>query len=102
MPSIIGITTDDEIIEELGARLRAYRLQQNTEVAEVASRTGLNRNTIQNAESGKNPRLSTIVRLLRAYGRLENLDSFLPPPSISPLELRRTRGQVRKRARNRG
>jgi putative transcriptional regulator len=98
----MGITTDDELMAELGARLRAFRLQQNTEVADVASRTGLNRNTILNAESGKNPRLSTIVRLLRAYGRLENLDAFLPPPGVSPLQLRKTRGQVRKRARNRG
>ena len=94
--------TDDELMVELGARLRAFRLQQNTEVADIASRTGLNRNTILNAESGKNPRLSTIIRLLRAYGRLENLDAFLPPPGVSPLQLRRTRGQVRKRARNRG
>ena len=102
MPSILGVNTDDDILAEIGNRLREYRLQQNTEMADVASRTGLNRNTILNAEAGRNPRFSTVVKLLRAYGRLENLDAFLPPPNISPLELRRTRGRVRKRARRRG
>jgi transcriptional regulator with XRE-family HTH domain len=88
-----------EILRELGRRLRAYRLQQDLRLADVAARTGLNRNTIVNAEQGRNPRLGTIVRLLRAYGRLENLDAFLPIPAVSPLQLARSGGRVRQRAR---
>jgi transcriptional regulator with XRE-family HTH domain len=86
---------------ELGARLRAYRLQQNVTVAHVARQSGLNKNTILNAEWGKNPRLRTIISLLRAYGRLEALDSFLPVPTISPLQLVRDQGRLRRRARAR-
>ena len=88
-----------EILRELGRRLREYRLQQDLRLADVAVRTGLNRNTIVNAEAGRNPRLGTIVRLLRAYGRLENLDAFLPVPSVSPLQLARSGGRLRRRAR---
>ena len=102
MTTILGDKTDDELGTAIGARLRNYRLSLNLPVEEVATRTGLSRNTIVNAESGKNPRLSTLIRLLRAYGRLENLDSLLPAPTISPLQLLRTGGRVRKRARRRG
>jgi transcriptional regulator with XRE-family HTH domain len=85
----------------VGDRLRRYRLGQNLTVAEVAERTGLNRNTVINAEGGRNPRLGTVVRLLRAYGRLETLDAFLPAPPVSPLQVIRDRARPRKRARRR-
>lgn len=101
MPKILSSNTDDEVLRELGARLRTYRLQQNLGAAEVAKRAGLNRNTIVNAEAGKNPRLGTVVRLLRVYGRVEAFDAFLSPPTISPLQLVRSRGRLRKRARTR-
>lgn len=99
MASILSSNTDAEILRELGARLRAHRLQQNLSVVHVATQAGLNPNTIVNAEAGKNPRLATLVRLLRVYGRVEALDAFLPPPPVSPLRLMRTKGRPRQRAR---
>ena len=82
----------------LGRRLQAYRLQQNRTVAELAAQAGLNRNTVLNAERGANPRLETIVRILRALNRLDALDAFLPPPALSPLQLIALRGKPRRRA----
>jgi len=35
------------------------------------------------------------------YGRIEAVNAFLPPPQISPLQLVRQKGRVRKRARPR-
>ena len=90
--------TDNEILRELGARLRAYRLQRNLPVEVIADRTGLSRNTVMNAESGKNPRLDTVVRILRVLGRLEALDAFLPATTISPLELISRGPRPRRRA----
>jgi len=101
MHKILSNSTNAEAMRELGARIRAYRLQQNLGVAAVARLAGLNRNTIVNAEAGKNPRLDTLVRLLRVYGRLDALDAFLPEPPISPLELLKRRGRPRQRARAR-
>lgn len=101
MPSIQGMQTDAELMRELGGRLKAYRLQQNHGVADLAAKTGLNRNTIVNAEAGRNPRLRTLLRLLRAHGRLDSVDAFLPAPTVSPLQLLRTAGRARKRARPR-
>lgn len=94
--------SDSEVLSELGARLRAYRLQQNLTVGDVARRAGVNPNTVSNAEAGRNPRLETVVRLLRVYGRVEALDGFLPPAPVSPLEVARRRGRPRQRARPRG
>ena len=96
---MIGAQTDSEIAAELGRRLRAYRLQRNLGTAEVASRAGLNRNTIVNAETGANPRIDTIIKILRVLGRLDAFDAFLPAPSLSPLEVMRSAKKPRQRAR---
>jgi transcriptional regulator with XRE-family HTH domain len=91
--------TDLELMRELGARLRAYRIQRNIPVETVANRARLNRNTVLNAESGKNPRLGTIIRLLRVLGRLDGIESFLPAPVVSPLqEIARSSRPPRRRA----
>lgn len=82
----------------VGGRLQAYRLQLNLTVEDVATKAGLNRNTVLNAERGANPRLVTVIRLLRALDRLDALDAFLPPPRISPLALLARPGKPRRRA----
>ena len=99
MTNILCETTDDELMREVGARLRSYRLQQNLTVVSVAERAGVNPNTVLNVEAGKNPRLLTILRLLRVYGRLDAVDAFLPASLVSPLSLAKQLGRVRQRAR---
>ena len=99
--SVLGTQRTEEILQEVGARLRAYRLQQNLPVEEVAERAGLSRNTVGNAEAGRDPRLSTLVRILRVLGKLDALEAFLPPPSLSPMQLLQNKGRPRKRARRR-
>jgi len=101
MTDILVDNTDSEVLRVIGERFRSYRLQQNRTVADVARRAGLNPNTVTNAERGKNPRLMTLVRLLRVFGRLEALNAFLPPPLLSPLEVARRAGRPRQRARSR-
>jgi len=98
---MIGVMSDQEVLKELGRRLRAYRLQRNLGAAEVAERAGLNRNTVANAEAGANPRLGTVVKILRVLERLDALDAFLAPPGISPMQLMKTAGKPRMRARRR-
>ena len=96
---VIASKTDSEILEELGGRLRSYRLQLNLSQAELATRAGVSRTTIRDAELGKDSQLSTLVKFLRALGRLDNLDAFLPTPSISPIQLMKRQGKPRQRAR---
>lgn len=96
--AISSTSTTAEVLEELGARIRRYRLQQNRTVAEIAREAGLSRITVERAERGRGPALASIVRILRALGRIESLDAFLPAPLISPLELASLSGKERQRA----
>ncbi len=77
--------TDREVMQELGRRLVALRESQRLTMLEAAERAALSRQTLYRAERGQNPTLLTIVRLLRVYGRLAALESFIPEPEISPM-----------------
>ncbi len=98
-----GEISDSAVLTELGERVRQERLNQNrtqTEIAETA-RVGLN--VIKRLESGEGCTLSSLVRILRALGKVDELDNFLPAPGISPIELARLAGKKRKQASgNRG
>lgn len=79
--------TDRQLMAELGRRLAALRRSQSRTQVEVAAATGLTRQTVAAAEAGRNPTLETLLRLLRAYGRLDALAQFVPPPEVSPMAL---------------
>ncbi len=95
---MLSTKTDREIVRDIGRRLKAYRLGRNLGVVDVAERAGINRNTVVNAEQGANPRLGTVVAILRVLGQLDAVDAFLPEPALSPLQLARTAGRPRRRA----
>ncbi len=90
--------SDPEILAELGRRLRRYRLQQNLSQADLARDAGVGTRTVRNVEQGGDTQLGTLLRILRALGRLDALDAFLPRPGVSPMELLRAGGRERRRA----
>jgi transcriptional regulator with XRE-family HTH domain len=91
---LLTTATDPEILQELGRRLAALRQARRMSQTEAAERSGLSRKTVYSAEQGENPRLLTLVRLLRTYGTLDSLSAFIPETEISPIEiLERTRGE---------
>jgi DNA-binding XRE family transcriptional regulator len=85
------------IAEELGNRLKKARLNSDVTQAELASRTGLNRRTILNAEKGK-VQLKNLVAILVSLDMEEQLNMFLPVQEISPLQLAKLKGGERQRA----
>ena len=87
-----------EILRELGERLRRLRLQDNTTVSELAEKAGLGERTIGRAEAGENTSLESLVKLLRALGRLDGLEAMLPEPLVSPIQLSENRVRKRQRA----
>lgn len=89
MTLISPTATDREVMQQVGARLRALRRAGGGTILEAAAATGLSRMTISRAEHGDNPTLLTIVRLLRAYGRLAALEGFIPETQVSPVALLR-------------
>lgn len=84
-------STDREILRSLGDRMRALRKARGLSQQEAADRAGLARSTVSEVERGENPTLHTVVRLLRVYGRLSALESFIPEPELSPMARLRER-----------
>jgi putative transcriptional regulator len=85
------------IAEEIGNRLKQARLNADLTQAEVASRTGLNRRTILNAEKGK-VQLENLVAILVSLDMADQLNMLLPVQEISPLQLAKLKGKKRQRA----
>ena len=85
------------IAEKIGERLKQARLNADLTQAEVASRTGLNRRTILNAEKGC-VQLKNLVAILVSLGMVEQINMFLPVQEISPLQLAKLEGKKRQRA----
>lgn len=83
--------------EELGRRLKRARLNVNLTQAELASRAGLNRKIILNAEKGK-AQLKNFVAILASLDMAEQLNMFLPVQEISPLQLAKLKKRERQRA----
>ncbi len=93
--------TDSELISEIGSRLRRYRLQQNCTQEDLARKAGVSLRTVRNMEGGGDVRVSTVIAVLRALGKTDAVDAFLPRPRVSPIELLEAGGRERLRARKR-
>ena len=105
MSSRMNLTelSDSAILAELGERMRRERLNQNRTQAELAAAASVGLNVVKRLETGGGCTLPSLVRILRALGKLDELDRFLPEPGLSPLELARLEGRKRKQASgNRG
>ncbi len=89
--------SDQAIAQDLGRRLRALRLRKNRTQKELADSAVLGIGTVKALETGKG-KLETVIAVLRELGALEALDSFIPEPAVSPLELARRQGRPRRRA----
>lgn len=93
--------SDQAVLAEIGARLKRRRLDRNLTQQEVADRAGLTRVTVGEFERGSPASLLTLIRILRVLGGLEELETFLPDPGPSPLQLARLQGRQRQRASGR-
>lgn len=91
--------SNSDLLTLVGSRLRAHRLERNLRIEDVARTAGIGTATVKAAERGDDIRLSSLIKLLRALDRVAALESFLPPPSISPVALSKLGGKPRQRAR---
>jgi len=89
--------SDKAVEQELGSRIKALRLRRNIPQQQLAAATTLSLNTIKSLESGRG-KLSTLIAVLRELGALDNLGSFIPEITVSPLQLAKRQGRVRERA----
>ncbi|TRY30336.1 helix-turn-helix transcriptional regulator [Aliiglaciecola sp. M165] len=87
----------NEMVAELGTRLKQARLNSDLTQEAIAEKTGLSRKAIINAEKG-NAQLKTLVSILIALGLEKHLDNFIPIVSASPLQIAKSQRSLKKRA----
>ena len=71
---------------EIGSQLRALRLRQNIDQQELAARAGVALNAVKNLEAGTGT-VRSLLRVVRALGREDWLQTLSPRVSISPLQV---------------
>ena len=78
-----------EIISELGARFKDYRVFSNMTQKEVSERSGVSIFTISQFEKGegRNIGLGTLICLLRSIGFVAEMEKLLPALPILPRDL---------------
>lgn len=94
----INAMNDKAALAELGRRIQVHRLNLNMTQANVAGKAGVSRRVLQKLEGGQSCNLAVLIRVLRAMGKLDAMDAFLPEPGLSPLQLAKLKGRERKRA----
>ena len=92
--------TDKVILIELGNRIRQKRIQKRFKQSDLAQRSGISLYTLQKMEHGHSYNVSTLLQVLRALNELEQLEHFMPPVEISPIDLLNSKERISQRVRN--
>lgn len=89
---------DEEILLEMGKRMRNQRLLLGQTQAGLAVAAGVSKRTIERLENGASVQVSSLIRLLRSLGLTNCLDQTIPEIDENTEELRNRQGVVRRRA----
>ncbi len=79
--------TDAQALQLLGARIKERRQQKKYTQEDLAQKAGISTTTLQKIEYGQNPTLTSFIQVLRALDEMEQLEQFLPPVQLRPLEM---------------
>ena len=97
--TITELSPNKHILRELGARIRAARIDMPFTQAELAEHAGVSLSTVAKLERGEDVRLSSVLDILRALGMLASVNGLVPEATPRPSELA-TLGKARRRARS--
>ena len=67
--------TEQEILKEIGSRLKKIRLQHNLTQKEMSEEVGLSVSTISLIEQGKSTTTDSLIRILTRLNRIKDLES---------------------------
>ena len=91
--------SDTAIVQEIGKRLKEYRLKKRFTQQELASQAGISIFSIAQIERGRAVSINILLPVLRTLRLLNNLELLLPEIGLSPVELLNLKGKIPKRIR---
>ena len=94
--------SDPAIMAEIGKRLKEYRIRKSYTQSELAVKMGISILSVQNLEKGCSVSLSIFISALRMLYLLGNLETLIPDPPVSPVELLKLKGKARIRVKKSG
>lgn len=80
------VSSFGDVEQRIGLTVRQWRIDAGLSQDELADRASLSRSAIQKLEAGRGSRLETLIRVLRALGRIDALDTLSPRTGPSPIE----------------
>jgi len=99
---MIDSMTTEEWEMTLGRHLRNLRLRQNVDQRRLAEQAGVALNVVKKLETGKGATVTSLVKVLRALGRADWMDSLAPAVSISPLQMLKAKPSRQRASRAKG
>lgn len=84
---LTNFMSTNDIIQELGRRLKDLRLADNMTRAELSERSGVSKATIARLESGENCSLECFLAVLKVFGLIDPLGNVIPEQDWRPSEM---------------
>lgn len=95
--------TEQEILKDIGEKLKKIRLQHNLTQKEMSEEVGLSVSTISLIEKGNSTTLESLIRILIRLNRIKDLESVFRVGENLELKLKFEKAKLkteRKRASN--
>ena len=78
--------TDEQILQELGTRLKTERIRQKMTQETFAKNCGVAKSTVERLEKGESVQLANLLKMLRTLHQLSGIELLLPVTEPSPME----------------
>jgi len=87
---------ENEVLTELGKYIKSLRKNAGMNQTQLAERVGVSRVNISEIERGSNTTITTFLRILKVFNKLDALEEILQVPNISPKQLFEQENKKRK------
>ena len=78
--------TDEQILQELGTRLKTERIRQKMTQKKKKKNCGVAKSTVERFEKGESVQLANLLKMLRTLHQLSGIELLLPVSEPSPME----------------
>lgn len=78
--------TDEQILQELGTRLKTERIRQKMTQETFAKNCGVAKSTVERFEKGESVQLANLLKMLRTLHQLSGIELLLPVSEPSPMD----------------